>query len=264
MPNSIPVLVEQHIVAFALGFLGYGRRTSPASCGDPSGAASRSRPTASKACCAGRASAPGRCATACWPATRPHPSRPASPSPSATSRSLVPASSCRWTATASAAGGHQGRRLAACGDRCRERLHLGRAARDAEKAPTHASPQSSPTVWRLSWPRRAGAWRACLHRQRLRVPQPRLRRRACQTGNRAHADQPRPAAVERLRRARAAHDPRRVLEALVRLLPGAQVHGLRRELERHLRLYNHDRAHNGRLTNSRIPAEVLGADKMWR
>ena len=40
--------------------------------------------------------------------------------------------------------------------------------------------------------------------------------------------------------------------------------GLRRELERHLRLYNHDRAHNERLTNSRIPAEVLGADKMWR
>lgn len=40
--------------------------------------------------------------------------------------------------------------------------------------------------------------------------------------------------------------------------------GLRRELERHLRLYNQDRAHNGRLTKGRIPAEVLAADKMWR
>ena len=40
--------------------------------------------------------------------------------------------------------------------------------------------------------------------------------------------------------------------------------GLRRELERYLRLYNYDRAHNGRLTRGRTPAEVLGAAKMWR
>lgn len=40
--------------------------------------------------------------------------------------------------------------------------------------------------------------------------------------------------------------------------------GLRRELERYLRLYNYDRTHNGRHTKGRIPAEVLGAAKMWR
>jgi transposase InsO family protein len=40
--------------------------------------------------------------------------------------------------------------------------------------------------------------------------------------------------------------------------------GLRRELERYLALYNYDRTHNGRLTKGRIPAEVLGAAKMWR
>jgi len=40
--------------------------------------------------------------------------------------------------------------------------------------------------------------------------------------------------------------------------------GLRRELERYLRLYNYDRTHNGRLTRGRIPAQVLGAAKMWR
>jgi len=40
--------------------------------------------------------------------------------------------------------------------------------------------------------------------------------------------------------------------------------GLRRELERYLLLYNHDRAHNGRLTKGRTPAEVLGAAKMYR
>jgi len=40
--------------------------------------------------------------------------------------------------------------------------------------------------------------------------------------------------------------------------------GLRRELERYLVLYNYGRAHNGRLTKGRTPAEVLGAAKMWR
>ncbi len=40
--------------------------------------------------------------------------------------------------------------------------------------------------------------------------------------------------------------------------------GLRRELERYLKHYNCDRTHNGRLTKGRIPAEVLGAAKMYR
>jgi hypothetical protein len=39
---------------------------------------------------------------------------------------------------------------------------------------------------------------------------------------------------------------------------------LRRELIRYLELYNYDRAHNGRLTKGRTPAEVLGASKMWK
>ena len=39
--------------------------------------------------------------------------------------------------------------------------------------------------------------------------------------------------------------------------------GLRRELRSYLRYYNHDRAHNGRLTRSRIPADIVyGANKM--
>jgi transposase InsO family protein len=40
--------------------------------------------------------------------------------------------------------------------------------------------------------------------------------------------------------------------------------GLRRELVRYLDIYNYDRAHNGRLTRGRTPAEVLGAAKMFR
>ena len=39
--------------------------------------------------------------------------------------------------------------------------------------------------------------------------------------------------------------------------------GLRRELERYLAYYNHDRVHHGRLTRGRIPADlVYGARKM--
>jgi hypothetical protein len=40
--------------------------------------------------------------------------------------------------------------------------------------------------------------------------------------------------------------------------------GLRRELERYLRLCNYERTHNARHTRGRAPAEVLCAAKMWR
>ena len=40
--------------------------------------------------------------------------------------------------------------------------------------------------------------------------------------------------------------------------------GLRKDLALYLEYYNFDRAHNGRLTKGRIPAQVLGASKMWR
>jgi transposase InsO family protein len=42
-----------------------------------------------------------------------------------------------------------------------------------------------------------------------------------------------------------------------------RFHGLRRELDAYLRYYNHDRTHNGRLTRGRIPADIVyGARKM--
>jgi len=44
----------------------------------------------------------------------------------------------------------------------------------------------------------------------------------------------------------------------------ARSPAVRRELVRYLEHYNFDRAHNGRLTEGRIPAEVLGAAKMYR
>ena len=39
--------------------------------------------------------------------------------------------------------------------------------------------------------------------------------------------------------------------------------GLKLDLERYLRYYNTDRAHNGRWTKGRTPEEVLGKAKMW-
>ena len=39
--------------------------------------------------------------------------------------------------------------------------------------------------------------------------------------------------------------------------------GLRLDLERYLRYYNEDRAHNGRWTKGRTPEEVIGKEKMW-
>jgi len=39
--------------------------------------------------------------------------------------------------------------------------------------------------------------------------------------------------------------------------------GLRLDLRRYLKLYNTDRAHNGRLTKGRTPEQVIGKQKMW-
>ena len=37
---------------------------------------------------------------------------------------------------------------------------------------------------------------------------------------------------------------------------------LRRDVKSYLRYYNHDRVHTGRLTRGRIPATILGDNKM--
>ena len=42
-----------------------------------------------------------------------------------------------------------------------------------------------------------------------------------------------------------------------------KITGLQRELKAYLRYYNYDRAHTGRWTNGRTPAQVLGGGKMY-
>ena len=69
--------------------------------------------------------------------------------------------------------------------------------------------------------------------------------------------------LQRLRRARAADDPRGVLAAELRPLVGAQDHRAARDLDEYLAYYNFDRAHTGRLTRGRVPGEIVyGARKM--
>ena len=50
--------------------------------------------------------------------------------------------------------------------------------------------------------------------------------------------------------------------AFARFLVPKQT-GLRRELERYLRYYNHDRAHTGRWTRGRTPETVIGKANVW-
>ena len=59
-----------------------------------------------------------------------------------------------------------------------------------------------------------------------------------------------------------ADDPRGVLATRLRALAGAQVTALDADLDEYLDYFNFDRAHTGRLTKGRVPADIVfGARK---
>jgi transposase InsO family protein len=72
MANATSPLIEQRVVAFALGHPGFGRPASPPSSPGPSGARSACHPTGCGGCCAATACPPAPDATAWSPGTRPH------------------------------------------------------------------------------------------------------------------------------------------------------------------------------------------------
>ena len=227
MPNAIPVLVEQRIVAFALGHPGYG----------PAHIASRARPgevrrlpvsangvyrvlrrhgigtrALRNGLLAGYAAPPE-------PARDPEPERHIEVDhPGELVQMdcfcigrLAGTKGVVWQYTAIDAA---------------SRLHLGRAARHA--AQPRRALRSSRLAHRVARELRDAGWEL----ERVTTDNGSEFRNhvfdaasSQRLGARPHADQPRPAAVERLRRARAAHHPRGVLEARLRALPGAQVHG---------------------------------------
>ena len=104
------------------------------------------------------------------------------------------------------------------------------------------------------------------HRQRLGVPRHASSARPSQRARRPPALHPRrPAELQRLRRARPADDPRGVLAPRLRPLARPQDHRAQRDLDEYLNDYNYDRAHTGRLTQGRVPAEIVyGARKTRR
>jgi hypothetical protein len=55
-----------------------------------------------------------------------------------------------------------------------------------------------------------------------------------------------------------------VLEASVRAYLYPRYTGLKRELDTYLRFYNTDRVHHGRLTQGRIPADIVYLPERWR
>ena len=81
---------------------------------------------------------------------------------------------------------------------------------------------------------------------------------ACATvGAKAAADQGRAARLKRLCRAPAADDPRGVLAASVCPFAGTALYRARARLDEYLTYFNYDRAHTGRLTQGRIPADIV-------
>ena len=263
MPNAIPVLVEQRIVAFALGYPGYG----PARIASELARAKHGGFTVSpngvwrvlrrhglhtralrNALLAGYAAPPA-------PAREPEPGAPHRSRPPRRARA-------DGLLLHRAAGRHQGRRVAVQRDRRRLCLHLGRAAHDTQK-PRRAL-LLAPGASRGRRAARAG-WR--------------LERVSTDNGSefRNHAFD---ATLERLGAGHTLISPgrpqsngfvervqRTILEECWKptfaryLVP--KYMGLRRELERYLKLYNYDRTHNGRLTRGRTPAAVFGAAKMF-
>lgn len=125
MPNAIAVLIEHRIVAFALGRPDSGpARIAAELAREKHGGLAVSANSVYRVLRRHGIHTRRPCATVCSPATQRRRDRRGSQSPSATSRWVTPASSCRWTGSASAA-------WPAPGDRRGQCLHLGRAARHA-------------------------------------------------------------------------------------------------------------------------------------
>ena len=225
MPNSIPVLVEQRIVAFALGFPGYGPARIAAELKRPKwgGFAVSANGVYRVLSRHGIHTRALRCGLLAGYAAPPEPAREPEPQrhiavdhPGELVQMdcfcvgrLAGTKGVVWQYTA----------IDAASSFCWAELHVTPRNPDVRFA------SRSRTAWHASCATAGWRLRARHHRQRHRVPQPRLRRRACEARRDPHAHLPRTAAVQRLRRARPAHDPGGVLEAVLRPLPGAQVHG---------------------------------------
>jgi hypothetical protein len=126
MANATSPLIEQRVVAFALGHPGFGPARIAAELARPKGGGIVLSANGCGGCCAATAFRPGPSATGWSPATRPRQLlNGRRRSPSATWTCIVLASSSSSIASASVASVHQGHGLAVHRHRCRLGLHLG-------------------------------------------------------------------------------------------------------------------------------------------
>ena len=264
MPNEIGPHLEQRIVAFALGHPGLGPQADLGRAGqgevgrDPD---LRARRLAGAA--AGRAQHPHQAPGADRPPPRPLRAQAAAAAAGAAHRRhRARREGPARLLLRRPAVGHQGHRLAVHGDRRRLRLRLGRAADLGAQPPRPPHPRAAA-------PRRPRAQGRRLE-ARARSPPTTARSsargssatRSTQLGARQRfikAGRPNSnGCVERLQLT--------ILEECWRpafarsLVP--KMTALQRDLDEYLHDYNFDRAHTGRLTKGRVPADIVfGARK---
>ena len=253
MPNAIPLSSSSASSPSPSGIPATARRASPPSCARPKWGGLPSRPTASGACCAVTASRPARCARPGRRLRRASRACHATRSPSATSRSTAPVSSCRSTASDRPPRRHPGRRLAVHRDRRRQSLHLGRAARRRPATPRALRLRLAHRRRRASCATPAGELERVLHRQRLEFRNPSFDAVLAEPRRGAHAaSAPGGRSPTAASSACSAPSSR---SAGSRPSPAtwSQVPGPAPRPRALPRLYNHDRAHTGRLTKGAPP-----------
>ena len=266
MPNQLSKMVEERIVAFALGASGPGAQARRLRARRArSGAGSSSRPTGSGRCSAATASTPAPSAWGWSPATPRPMSRRAIPAPSSTSTSTRPGElvgiDCFYVGRLR---GHRGRDLAADRDRHLPPPSPGPSWWSASRADPHRPPDLK-LARRVAArpPRRRLATRARALRQRQRV-QGRLHRTTDAPEGPPHPHPRRAPADQRQRRSAPQDDPRRVLAPRLRALPLPRATAAYAASSTPTSTYyNHDRVHHGRLTRGQIPTDIIyGARKM--
>ncbi|MER3487468.1 MAG: hypothetical protein C4307_01380 [Chloroflexota bacterium] len=262
MPNQLPAMVEERIVAFAVAHPGLGPRRIA------------SQPRREKW---GRIVVSGDGVWRCLrrhgrntrsrrlslssPATARPTSLHASPPPSRAPRSTIRESWSASTASSSAGSGHEGRRLAADRDRLLLLVRLGRARRLPRGQPT--ATQASRLARRVARELEAAGWRL------QRCPATTATSSRARASTRAWSvwAPASPTSTPAVRRPTVTsrrctrHLDERWRPAFARSLY-PRFPGLRRELERYLDFYDRDCVHHGRLTRGRPADVVYGARKM--
>ena len=264
LPNQLSPFVEQRIVAFALGHPGYGPRRIASELRRENWGGIVVSHNGVWRCLKRHGLNSARSGCRWSPATPPRTSRRAGPGAGAPRRGRAPRRAGRHRLLLRRpALGHERRGLAADRDRRRLLLRLGRARQLPARQPDR--PQTSTLARRVAAELQAAGWRL----ERLLTDNGgEFRSRdfhdtlsdlaARHTLIRAGRPQTN-GAVEALHRL--------ILEECWRPAFARYLHvrftGLKRDLAQYVDDYNHEPVHNGRLTQGRIPADIVyGADKV--